>query len=327
MERNMVNGEYFDFLPTLRTYKNYESKTEDVDALLNALVTTHNVPNDVFENLHLRSVTRYYCPICVIAGQMFVNFSYEKQEGDRTRKISDTMQSGAFLVIPCHVNGALPADIVLQDEIMDEVSLGKVDQKQLEEEAKVEGWKLELPEGVDGDAVVKQYESQLLAMVKEYAMKILKEELRNVSKIKIEGFEFQQNAPDDEIIAGSTLCKQPVSIIEYEYKGQTFKGLYKKGEFVADYPEDNGSKEVMSSYHKKMGVCVVAMILMLILQFTLLHSWPATFLVLVGLGGVLYKFYHDLAKILSDASGERGKARETIKAEDLLAATKNRNNP
>lgn len=232
------------------------------------------------------------------------------------------MQAGAFLVIPCHVKGALPAEIVLQDEIMEEVSLGKADQKQLEEEAKAEGWKLELPEGVDGDAVVKQYESQMLAMVKDFAMKILKEELRNASKIKIDGFEYRQNAPDDEIIAGSTLCKQPVSIIEYEYKGQTFKAIYKKGEFVADYPEDNASKEVMSGYHKKMGICVAAMVLMLIIQFTLLHSWPVTFLVLVGLGGVLYKFYHDLSKILSDASGERGKAREAIKAEDLLAATK-----
>lgn len=321
MERNMVNGQIVDFLPKFKTYKNYK-KTEDIDALLNALVTTENVPNDVFEHLKLLSVTRYYCPICVFAGTMLVSFSCEKKDGDRTMQIKDTMQAGAFLSIPCHVQGALPEGIELRDEIAEEISLGDADQKQLEEEAKEKGWRIEFLEGVDADTVLQQYEKQMLAMIKDFAKKILKEELGNVSNLKINNFEFQQNAPDDDVIPGSQLCKQPVSIMEYSYKGQTFKGIYKGGELTADYPIDNDSKEVQSKYHKQMGICGAAMILMLIIQFVLLHSWPVTFLVLVGLGGYLFKLKYDLKKIQSEASGERGKARDAIKAENLLSAIK-----
>lgn len=322
MERNMVNGQIVDFLPKFRTYKDYSKKPKEIDALLDALVSTDNVPNDVFSHLRLISVTRYYCPICVFAGKMLVGFSYEKQEGDRKAKISDTLQAGAFLSIPCHVQGALPEGIELKDEIAEEISLGDGDQRQLEEEAKEKGWKVEFPEGVDADTVLEQYEKQMLAMIKDFAMKILKEELGNVSNLKINNFEFQQNAPDDDVIPGAQLCKQPVSIIEYEYKGQKFKGIYKDGELNANFPVDNDSKEVQSKYHKQIGICAVAMFLMLVIQFTLLHSWPVTFLVLVGIGGYLFKLNHDLKKIQSEASGARGKVRDTIKAENLLAAIK-----
>ena len=322
MERNMVNGKFMDFLPTFRTYKDFTKEPKDVDALLNALVSTDNVPNDVFNHLKLLSVTRYFCPICVFAGEMLVSFSYEKQEGDRIAKISDTLQAGAFLTIPCHVQGALPEGVVLKDEISEEISLGDADQKQLEEDAKIKGWDIEFPEGVDADAVIRQYEKQMLAMVKDFAMKILKEELGNVNKLKINNFEFRQNAPDDEVIPGSQLCKQPVSIIKYEYKGQTYKAIYKEGELNANYPVDNDSKEIQGNYHKKMGICAIAALIMLVIQFTLLHSWPVTFLVLVGIGGYLFKLSHDLKKIQAEASGERGKVRETIKAEDMLAAIK-----
>ena len=71
-----------------------------------------------------------------------------------------------------------------------------------------------------------------------------------------------------------------------------------------------------------MGICAIAALIMLVIQFTLLHSWPVTFLVLVGIGGYLFKLSHDLKKIQAEASGERGKVRETIKAEDMLAAIK-----
>jgi hypothetical protein len=320
MERNMVNGKYMDFLPSFRTYKDYSKEPKDVDALLDALVSTDNVPNDVFNHLRLLSVTRYYCPICVFAGKMLVSFSYEKQEGDKIAKISDTLQAGAFLCIPCHVQGALPEGIELKDEIAEEISLGDGDQKQFEDEAKAKGWKVEFPEGVDADTVIRQYEKQMLAMVKDFAMKILKEELGNVNKLRINNFEFRQNAPDDDVIPGSQLCKQPVSIIEYEYKGQTFKGIYKDGELNAVYPIDNDSKEFQGKFHKKMGICAIAAILMFVIQFTLLHSWPVTFLVLVGIGGYLFKLSRDLKRIQSEASGERSKVRGTIKAEDLLAA-------
>ena len=322
MEQEIINGELIQFEKPLSVYKNFDKPNEDIDALLNYLVTTDNVPNDVFEHLKLRSVTRYYCPICVIAGQMLVNFSYEQQEGDRTVKVKDGMQAGAFLVIPCQVSGALPADISLSDEIMEELKLGKVDLKQLEDNSKEEGWKLEMPEGVDGDAVVDQYKDQMLAMVKDFAMKILKEELKNPSKLKIDGFEFKQNADDDEIFPGSKLCKQPVSIIEYEYKGNVFKAVYKKNEITAEYPVDSDSETVQNAYHKKMGLCVAGMVLMLILQFLLIHSWPVTFLVLLILGGVIFKFSRDLSKIQQAASGERGKIRDTLQVKDLFAALK-----
>ncbi len=321
MEENQMNMAVTPQEPDTKIYKGYNSEYEDVDALLNALVKTDNVPNDVFEKMKLRSVIRYYCPVCVIAGHILVNFQYEKQEGDRTVRIKDGMQSGAFLRIPCHVAGALPEDIVLQDEIGEEFTMGGANMKDLEALAQ-KGYTVLFPEGVDGDAVVDQYKDQMLAMVKEHAMQVLKEELGNPSKLKINGFEFNQNAPDDEYIPGATLCKQPVTIMEYEYEGNVFKANYMKDELRADYPVDNDSEAVQKGYHKKMGICVCGIVLMLILQFALIHSWIVTLIVLLGLGGYIFKLHRELSAIQGSASDQRGTQRAKYTAADFLAPLK-----
>ena len=171
------------FAPVLKTYLDYNNSkpAEDVEALMNNLVTAHNVPNDIFEHLRLKSLTRYYVPLCVFAGAMTAHFTCEKTEGDQKVRISDVLQAGAFLKIPCHVKGACP-DIVLQDdEILEQISLGTADEAKIKAEAEEKGLKVEFPEGVDADAVVKQYESQMLGMLREEAEKIIKNELGNVS--------------------------------------------------------------------------------------------------------------------------------------------------
>ena len=315
-ENNAIEG-FAPQQPDTRIYKGYKNEYEDVDALLNALVKTDNVPNDVFEKLKLRSATRYYCPICVIAGQMVVNFQYEKQEGDRTVRLKDGMQAGAFLSIPCHVTGALPEGIDLKDEIDEQVSLGGANMKDLEALAD-KGYTVDFPEGVDGDAVVDQYKDQMLAMIKDFAMKILKEELNNPSKLKINGFEYNQNAPDDEMIPGATMCLQPVTILEYEYEGNVFKATYYEGGLHAEYPVDNNSETVQKDYYKKMGLCVTGMVLMLILQFALIHTWIVTFIVLLGLGGYIYKLHRELSAIQGSASDQRGTQRAKYTAADFL---------
>ena len=162
----------------------------------------------------------------------------------------------------------------------------------------------------------------MLAMVKEHAMQVLKEELGNPSKLKINGFEFNQNAPDDEYIPGATLCKQPVTIMEYEYEGNVFKANYMKDELRADYPVDNDSEAVQKGYHKKMGICVCGIVLMLILQFALIHSWIVTLIVLLGLGGYIFKLHRELSAIQGSASDQRGTQRAKYTAADFLAPLK-----
>lgn len=305
------------FADDLKTYKDFSSPTEDVDALLNNLAKEDNVPNDIFDNLKLRSVTHYYVPLCVFAGEMTVQFSCERTQGDQVQKIKDTMVQGVFLKIPCHKSGVYPAVIEQCDEVFEEISLGTADKKELVNSAK--GWKVEFPEGVDAQAVVDQYQSQMLGMLREYAKDVLKEELGNVSKLKIEDLSFNAGGIDEHI-TGANLCRQPFSVMEYEYKGETFTAVYEKGKFIADkFPEDAGSKEVEGTYHKRMGICAVGIVLMLILQFALIHSWPVTFIVLVVLVGVLIKFRRDLSKIQEASSDARSSERAKLSAESFLA--------
>lgn len=312
------------FAPVLKTYLDYNNSklAEDVEALMNNLVTVHNVPNDIFEHLRLKSLTRYYVPLCIFAGEMMAKFTCEKNEGDQIIKISDVLQSGVFLKIPCHVKGACPAIVQQSDEILEQISLGTADETKIKAEAAERGWQVEFPEGVDADTVVKQYESQMLDMLRKNAEKIIKDELGNVSKLKINDISFNANGIDEHI-TGANLCRQPVSVIEYEYKGITYQATYQKGQFIFDsYPEDDSSKEIQTTARHRLFICAAVAVLILVLQGILIHSWPVSFLLLVATGGVAYKFYHDLSKMLDAATDVRGQEKSKHGAEEYVSQLK-----
>lgn len=48
------------------------------------------------------------------------------------------------------------------------------------------------------------------------------------------------------------------------------------------------------------GIIVTAALQMPVIQFTLLHSWPVTLLVIIGIEGYLFKLSHDLKNNLSE---------------------------
>lgn len=312
------------FAPVLKTYHDYDhSKTaEDVEALMNNLVTEHNVPNDIFDHLRLKSLTRYYVPLCVFAGEMTAHFTCEKTEGDQKIKISNVLESGAFLKIPCHVQGACPEIVRQSDEVLEQLSLGTADEAKIKAEAEEKGWKVEFPEGVDADAVVRQYEKEMLGMLRQKAEEMIREELGNVSKLKITDFSFNAGGIDEHI-TGANLCRQPVSVMEYEYKGNVYQATYQEGEFTfGSHPEDTGSKEVQTKTRNRLYICAAVAVLILVLQVLLIQNWPTAFLLLVATGGAAYKFRRDLQKIRDAAADVRGQEKAKHSVEEYVAQLK-----
>ena len=303
--------------PQLNIYKNFGSETEDVDALLNRLVTAENVPNDIFENLRLLSVTRYYAPQCVFSGTITVRYSYEQTKGEKVYKTTDVANMPAMLKIPCHVGGALPAEIEQRDEFLTSFNLDGTDEQTLLSNA--QGWTVEFPEGIDGEAVIDQYSEQMDKLLHDYAINKLKNDLGSVDKLKLLDLSFTQMAGG--IMDFVTLCRQPYSIIEYEYKGQSFKALYQQGEF-RDFglPVDDSTKKQNDRLTRHIGECAVGIVVMLILQFVLIHFWPVTLVVIAALLVLLFKFRKEQNTMNESASDERSTQKANYTAEKYLSA-------
>lgn len=317
MDNNFNEIPLVDKTKLMAIYQNFGNAMEDVDTLLNALVKQDNVPNDVFEHLRLIKVTHYYVPLCFLIGQITMPYSYKKTEGNTLHKESNVMSAGVCIKVPCHVQGALPdEDLILNDEILTEFSHDNVDPEELVSEA--HGYTVAMPDGVDGDAVQYQHSDPIIKMARKYAEDLLKQELGEVDKLTLGDMSLTLNA-DDDIMPGTILCRQPISIIQYAYKDQTFKALYKQGCFTSNgYPIDNTMKDQDDKILFKAGLCVFGFIGMLIVQILFLHYWPVTLLVLIVLGGVFYYFWKQHKALQSAGSDVRSKRRNSVNAYDLL---------
>ncbi|MBO4612428.1 MAG: hypothetical protein J5671_04570 [Bacteroidaceae bacterium] len=304
-------------------YANYNSDTEDVDALLNALVTENNVPNDVFENLKLKRLTRFYVPVVLFAGQGTVEFSCEYKRGEDTYREKNTWTSGLVYKAAAYYSDGVPEQARLDEEISDKgFEVSSLHPDTLTSEA--QGCEVIFPDAATPEEIVNANSSAMLDSMKEFMTDQLKRELKkqlgSFSNLKVSSVNFEQFADDDEFMPGTTICRQPVTVMEFEYKGQTYLADYRKDMFTCPrYPVDDTSAAVEKQAHTRMGYCAAAAGVVLLLQFLLLHMWSVTLILLLIVGGVTFKFYHDLSQVRQAAQGSRKTERNKVKAADMMA--------
>ncbi len=120
-----------------------------------------------------------------------------------------------------------------------------------------------------------------------------------------------------------SLVFEEVAIVEYDYKGTTYKCVCRK-DYVkhVSLPQDTESREVERQLNLRKNICLGAMGLIVVLQFALIHSWAFTLIALLIAFGVWFKFNYDLKKIQKASSGSRQEKLKGIKASDLLEPLK-----
>ena len=154
-------------------------------------------------------------------------------------------------------------------------------------------------------------------LFKEQTREDLRKSLGSVDKLNIKdnGFCLDDSPGMDSISSAF----EEVAIIEYDYKGNTYRCVCRKDYLKhVSLPQDTESKEVERQLNLRKNICLGAMALIVVLQFALIHSWAFTLVALLIAFGVWYKFYYDLKKIQKASSGSRQEKLSTIDATKLL---------
>lgn len=310
-----------DFSKMKNVFRNMEI-SEDVRTMLQSLAKENNVPNDIFEHVKLISDVHYLLPVYLVAGHIEAPYSYEKQKGDKIYHYEDTYMRPVCYKLPAYVGTDVPKEAWVPVEMFDpDYSTTYIPPENLEKQ-KV-GWSIVEPDAGDVQEMLTFWGKDMAQLFKEQTREDLKKNLGSVDKLNIKnnGFCLDDSPGMDPI----SLAFEEVAIVEYDYKGITYKCVCRK-DYVkhVSLPQDTESREVERQLNLRKNICLGAMALIVVLQFALIHSWAFTLIALLIAFGVWYKFNYDLKKIQKASSGSRQEKLNSLKASDFLEPLKSK---
>lgn len=309
-----------DFSKMKKVFRNLE-KGEEINMMLQSLARENNVPNDIFEHLKVTSDVHYFLPILFVVGQIQAPYSYEKKKGEKIYHYEDAYICPACFKLPAYAGSDVPKEAWVPLEMFEpKYSATYIPPENLEKQ-KV-GWTLIEPEAGEMGEVLTFWGKDMAKMFKEHTRQDLEKNLGSVDNLKIKDNSFAPGAgPGIDPISSAY---EEVAIVEYDYKGTTYRCVCFKNEVKhVSIPQDSESKEIERQANLRKNICWGVMGLFLILHFVLIHSWIVTIIAIAIASAALFKFNHELKQIRNASSGSRLEKLKGINAIDLIEHLKN----
>lgn len=295
---------------------------EEVKLLLNSLAETNNVPQDIFENIKLTSDMHYFLPIYIIPGTISGTIGYDKRSGNVVKSYGNNYHQDVTLKIPAYYEGAFPDEVLTGIEFFEgeltteEIRKDLIDKKDT-------GWTFKMAEHAKLDSVMNSANEEATNIMESIIMDAAKKEFKSVENLHVEDVGFDL-ASEDVLNNIKADTYEDVAMITYEYNGETYKAVVRKGIGVEhiSLPQDSDSQAEDKKLKVRKNAGCGAAIFFLLLQFVLIHNWTITIvLVLIALG-VWFKFNRDLNKKQGNATGSLKEKLSSIDPEQLLAPLK-----